>query len=585
MEGRRQLDAAGSTPTWGTTLASIVLVLLLSCVSSNSFAQTPPQIDCTDEIRKLFKEERWNDLVKKVESISQRGADINFYYGSALAHLGRWDDARAAFLAGQRLRPRDERFPIELGGIAFKQKRYGEAARWLRKGVRLRPNDSYALNFLATIYYLEGNIDAALKYWNRIGKPQIENVRVEPGLRVEPALLDRAFAFAPASTLRRQDFLTTQRRIEGLGIFPAYNLSLEARDDGKFDLGFQALENDGWGYGKWEGLLSTFRGAIYETIYPEYFNLGRSAINFTSLVRWDDQKRRLAASLSGPFQHNPKYRYQVGLDLRNENWVLRQSSGGPAPALGALNLRKYTVNGEIASFSSGRWGWATGGELSYRDYRNVLAGPGLPTDVLWTGYQLKQFGRLNYEWLRIPEWRLESQASISSETGTIWSAPVHSFEKLQASLSARWYPRSAGDDYAVRGQVRAGKTLGSLPFDELFMLGLERDNDLWMRAHVGTRDGQKGSAPLGRDYVLFNSEIDKNIYKNGFISLKLSPFLDLGRSADPLPGLGSRGWMTDTGIQAKLRVLGVGVVFIYGRDLRLGRNTFYATAGNRAGEK
>ena len=29
------------------------------------------------------------------------------------------------------------------------------------------------------------------------------------------------------------------------------------------------------------------------------------------------------------------------------------------------------------------------------------------------------------------------------------------------------------------------------------MLGLERDNDLPMRAHIGTRDGRKGSAPGG----------------------------------------------------------------------------------------
>jgi len=87
------------------------------------------------------------------------------------------------------------------------------------------------------------------------------------------------------------------------------------------------------------------------------------------------------------------------------------------------------------------------------------------------------------------------------------------------------------------------------------------------------------SAPLGCDFFLFNSEIDKNVYKNGFLSLKLSPFLDLGEITDPLPGLGSKGWLTDTGVQVKLRVLGVGVLFIYGRDLRFGRNTFYVTPG------
>ena len=461
--------------------------------------------------------------MREVESASARGAEIDYYYGSALAHLGRWDEARAAFLAGRRLRPRDERFPIELGGVAFKQKRYAEAARWLREGLRLAPNDAYANDFLATIYFLEGNTEAALKYWNRIGKPQLEKVRIEPGLRVDPALLDRAFSFAPASTLRLPDFLTTQTRVEGLGIFPASSWHLEALDDGKFDMAFQAQERNGWGNGKWEALLSTFRGAFYQTVYPEYFNWGGSATNLTSLVRWDAQKRRLLTSLSGPLAQNPKYRYQVGVDLRNENWDLRQSFEGPAPVLGALNLRRSAVNGEVTSLSSGRWSWLAGAELSYRDYRNVFAGPSLPPEVLLSGFQLKQLAQLNYELVRVPERRFDSKASITSEAGTIWSAPAHSFEKLQGSVSAHWYPQMSGDDYALQGQIRSGKTFGSVPFDELFMLGMERDNDLWMRAHVGTRDGRKGSAPLGRDYFLSNWEIDKRIYHNGFFSAEAQP--------------------------------------------------------------
>jgi tetratricopeptide (TPR) repeat protein len=552
---------------------------MLAFVSSPGGAQTPPQRECSTQIKKLFEAGLWDDLVREVDSTRARGAEIDFYYGSALAHLGRSEQARAAFLAGQRLSPHDERFPVELGGVAFQQKRYSAAARWLRKGLRLNPQDTYASNFLGTIYFLKGNIEAALKCWNPIGKPLVENVRIEPGLRVDPALLDHAFAFAPAEVLRRDDFLTTEARIQALGIFPTYNLHLDALEDGKFDVDFRAQERNGWGDGKWDALLSTFRGAYYEAVSPEYSNLGRSGINLTALARGDIEKRRLEAALSGPFRLNPNYRYSVGLDLRNENWIIRQSSVGVAPPLGALNLLRYAAHGEITSQSSGRWNWLTGAEFSRRDYRNVLPGPGLPADVLWSGYQLKQLARLNYDWLRVPERRFHSQASIISVLGTIWSAPAHTFEKLEESVSARWYPQIRGDDYALRAQVRSGRTLGSVPFDELFILVLERDNDLWMRAHIGTRDGQKGSAPLGRDYFLFNSEIDKNIYKNGFLTVKLSPFFDLGEITDPSPGLGSRGWLEDAGVQAKLRVLGVEVRFIYGRDLRFGRNTFYVTPG------
>src|SRR5713226_4348867 len=70
------------------------------------------------------------------------------------------------------------------------------------------------------------------------------------------------------------------------------------------------------------------------------------------------------------------------------------------------------------------------------------------------------------------------------------------------------------------------------------MLGLERDNDLWMRAHIGTRGGRKGSAPLGRNYFLSNWEMDKNVY-NGFLEVKLSPLIEFRSCAmaDPTPAL------------------------------------------------
>ena len=36
---------------------------------------------------------------------------------------------------------------------------------------------------------------------------------------------------------------------------------------------------------------------------------------------------------------------------------------------------------------------------------------------------------------------------------------------------------------------------------------------------------ERGSAPLGRRYVLSNAEINKNLYNNGLFSVRLAPFL------------------------------------------------------------
>jgi tetratricopeptide (TPR) repeat protein len=540
-----------------------------------------PRVDneLTTRIRHLFEQSQWQQIVDEVQLLSSPDGDLRYYYGSAFAHLGRWDEARGVLIAGQRLAPRDKRFRLELAGVAFKQKRYAEAAKWLRRSLTIDPTDVYANDFLGTVYFLEGNLEASLKYWNRIDKPLIESVRPEHTLQIRPALLDRALAFAPANPLLLPDLLTSGSRVKGLGVFVAPDFQLAAREDAKFDVVLNLQERDGWGTGPWAALLSTFRGVAYETAYPEYWNLRHSAINVTSLVRWDKEKRRFAAGVSGPWHQNPKWRYKLGVDLRNENWAVRDSFTGIAPVLGSMNLRREAASAEITSFNSGRWGWSAGIEISHRDYRSINQGTALTHSLLLEGTQLKQITGIRYELWRVPEHRLTLTSSASSQLARIWSQPGQTFAKLQGTLSAEWFPRPEGDDYATRMQVRGGGMAGTSPFDELYMLGLERDNDLWLHAHIGTRDGRKGSAPIGSRYALTNIEADKNLYRNGLFSVKLGPLLDSGKIIDPSGTLGSQKWLLDTGLQAKLRVMGVGLTFIWGKDLHTGNNAFYFTAG------
>jgi hypothetical protein len=530
-------------------------------------------------IQQLAAGQRWPEIVRELGSVPDKSADLEFEYGSALAQLGRLDDARRSFRAGQRLAPHDKRFPTELAGVEFKQKHPAAAARYLRRALRIDPADSYANDFLGTTYFIAGNLDAALKYWNRVGKPYVESVHPDHAVRTRAALLDRALAFSPASMLHLADYETSRVRLAGLGVFDAPRIRLFARPEGKFDAILNLQERNGFGDGIWQGLISTFSGIGYQTIYPEYFNIGGSTVNVTSLVRWDAQKRRLSATLSGPLHANPRWRYRFGFDLRNENWDIRQSFTGPSPPLGALNLRRESAAAEIESFNNGHWGWAAGAEFSHRDYRSVVAGSGLPPTLLLEGAQLKQLARVHYLVSRAPEHHFTIITEAASQIARIWSQPAHAFAKLQGSAEARWLPQMQGDDYEAWLGIRGGGSAGEPPFDELFMLGMERDNDLWLRGHVGTRDGRKGSAPLGTKYFLVNSEIDKNIYGNGLINLKLGPFLDTGKITGGSGNFGSRTWQWDTGGQAKLRVLGVGVTFVYGKDLRTGNNAFYFTAG------
>lgn len=528
------------------------------------------------QLHQLASAQQWKEIVQRVEALATRTADDDFYYGSALAHLGRLEQADAALQAGQRLAPHDPRFPVERGGIAFQQKHYARAAQHLRRALKLAPGDTYTNGFLGTVYFLEGNTVAALKYWNRVSKPKIAEVLREPTPRVDPALLDRAFAFAPSSTLTLPQLLDSRQRVSALGIFPQFQLDLRARPDGAFDVAFRNQENNGFGDSKLAALLLFLRDLPFQGVTPEYDNIAHQAINFTSLLRWDAQKRRAYAELSAPFEHSAKYRLAFAVDLRNENWALRNSFTGAAPVLAAFNLRSEHGSFELASHATDRLRWRVGADLSHRDFRGISPAATLPPQLLASGFQLRPSAQIQSTLLRLPEHRFTVDAQASSQTARLWSKPAQSSETLQAGLGWHWLPKAQGDDYAMQQQLSIGRSFGQVPFDELFVLGLERDNNLPMHAHIGTRDGRKGSAPLGRSYFLQTWEADKNLYSNGLAAITFGPLLDIGRIANtPTTVLASPRWLFDAGAQIKLRVFSTTVAFSYGHDLRAGHNAFY----------
>jgi hypothetical protein len=505
---------------------------------------------------------------------------MDYLCGLALARLERWEEAHAAFVQGEEKQPEDKRFPLERAGVAFKQRRNKEAKAALRRALKLDPRDEYGNNFLATIYLLEGNLEAALKYWNRIGKPQIEEVRKEPEPSTDAVLLDRAFAFSSAELLQLRDLETTKARLNFLGVFRGYRFDLAPAGEDRFNLDFRSWERRGWGSSKLDTAISLLRGLPFQTVYPEIYNLRGSAMNFRSLLRWDAQKRRGFAEFSAPLRGEAKWRYRLHADLRNENWDLTEAFAGSSSPVGSLNMRTAEAGAEIGERVGGRWGWRSGVFLSHRNFRHAGFDPMWADEFLTDGWALKYRAQVDYALLRIPERRLTVDSTLRGQVGKLMRPSFDPFSKLEASLNTRWLPMARGDDYETIFGLRAGRTFGDVPFDELFQLGLERDNELWMRGHIGTRNGRKGSAPLGRNYFIANVSVTKNLWTGPGFSIGAGPFLDSGRIYDPSTSLGSKKWLWDTGAQVRLRALGgVGISFVYGKDLRSGRNSFYATVG------
>ena len=511
MEGRRKLGIAGRA-------ASGLLILALGCAAADDF---------------------------------QTGTD--------LARAGRWEQARAAFLEGARQAPRDKRFPLELAGVEYRLKNFSAARRDLRRALRLDPGDRYGNDFLGTIYFLEGNLEAALRYWNRAGKPRIDDVTAAPEPRLNPLLLDSALAFAPGSVLTLDALRTSEARLDALDVFPNYRLELEAHPEERFDATLHWLELPGWV--EW---ASAFRGIAYQTLLPAARNIGGSGINADALLRWDAQKRRAGLSLAGPLRHNAKWRYRWYADARSETW----NTGGAED----FRLKRLASGVEFEAIPSWRVTWRVGAEISSRHFTDLPQFGG--------GSTMEYRAGVNYELLRIPERRIRVSSGLEAHVGRMFSGTKSLYSQGQASVEARWLPQARGDDYEMNARLRAGATQGAAPFDELFQLGVERDNGLWLRGHAGTIDGKKGSAPIGRNYFLANWDWHKQVYRYSLFAFEAGPFLDTGRINDVFGRSGFDRWLVDAGIEATVRIAGaLRVNLIYGKDLRGGGHALYGTTG------
>ena len=120
MEGSRKLDTARSSASQRALVRTLAVVLFLGSTGAISNAQSAGANAGSADIQQLFEQQHWNEVVLRSELLSSRNADVEYYYGSALAHLGRWYDAAQAFQRGLKLTPHDKRFPVELGGVAVR---------------------------------------------------------------------------------------------------------------------------------------------------------------------------------------------------------------------------------------------------------------------------------------------------------------------------------------------------------------------------------------------------------------------------------------------------------------------------------
>lgn len=561
MESDGQLGSADRAAAAALTVRSLRRLTLLFCGVCAAFAESAAEA----RIRQLYDQGQWREAAEQAARVRPQSATTFLYQGLALARLKDFARAAIALRAGWEQKPRDARLAMEAAGVAYRLERRSEAKEWLGRALRLEPRDRYSNEFLGTLYLLDQNLPAGLKYLNRVGKPLISSVQFEPGPAFRPVLQARLFPISGGQVLsvRRFDEIEANaRRVNATG---AVEVSL-----GAVDALTVRTEPRTPVLGGWLGqALPALRTLPYQAVSPEWWNAGRRGINILSIARWDADKRRVGMRVESPLQSNPRTELNVWIDARQERWDLRALG----PAFGGAPVRTVEAAGQVTFGLSERLDWTVGLRAVARDYidlrRNRKAGASGEID-----------NRFDMRLWRWAERRIEAHGWTALRSGRFSDSRLLGVE---GGVRGTWYPEARDDRYSVRSSFSTARLWGNAPVDELYIAGMERDNrpEFWMRGHPGARDGRKGTAPLGQAIAVGQLDAVRRLFSVPFVRVHAGPWFDFGRTgAAGVRGLSSQRWVYDTGAEAQVRIAGgLKLRVIYGRDLVGGRGVFYTAFG------
>jgi outer membrane protein assembly factor BamA len=134
-------------------------------------------------------------------------------------------------------------------------------------------------------------------------------------------------------------------------------------------------------------------------------------------------------------------------------------------------------------------------------------------------------------------------------------------------------------DWAVTG----GTARGALPVEDYFVLGLDTLSSYPLRGHTVADHGRYGNGPMGTDFVLVNTDIDRrlatlplfNTVNLPFLTVKWELFVDAAKTWDRNRIFQQGKLLVDTGGGLRFETPTHSFNIVYGRSLRDGKGILF----------
>jgi tetratricopeptide (TPR) repeat protein len=505
---------------------------------------------------------------------SRPTADTYLYLAIAYDRIKEFQKAEDTFKEGSRRYPQDSRFHNELANLYLEYNDRDSAKSELKRSLVVDPNNNYASDLLATIDMSEGEVQSALRSWNKSGRPVINDILHNYYLTFSSWVIRDAVAFHPSGILKYSQWKTTESRLFETDNFSNVGLEIEPTvvpDQYNAIVRTTAKTNTLGAF-----LFGAFKGAPFETHYADLWNMGNSGINFNGFYRWDTNRRGAAGRLKIPAPLAGLVYLELGSGWRAERW---DTSRQIVPALkpdAKFDYRATAMRFGVKSIPHYRVELAAGFE-----YRNRYAKGNLPqiytNDLNAAEFQaavnLKLIDRRYQNRLRLEGFGARrSLLGAANFTGGVAQLD----NRVTLSRDTR-----TSFDWTLKG----GTTRGLLPIEDYFLVGLDDQNPAnLLRGHTTERNGRYGYGPIGSEFALLNTDLERrlatvpffNTFNIPFLVVKWNLFLDGAKTWDRNHVFQPSKLLVDTGGGLRFETPTHSLNFVYGHGLRDGTNTVFA---------
>jgi tetratricopeptide (TPR) repeat protein len=548
-------------------MKAISVVLLVLTVATTATAQIDEALRAMDRSDNVAAARILSDALATNPS-----AEVYLTLGTVYDRMKDFRREEDILKEGSLRYPQDARFHNQLADLALENNDREGAKIELHRALDRDPNNSYASDLLATIDMSEGEVQSALRSWNRSGRPLINDILHNYYLTFGSWVVRDAVAFHPSGVLRYSQWKTTESRLLETDNFT--NVGLEIEPTTVPDQYNAVLRTTTKTNALPNFLFDAVKGAPFEMTFFNLWNFANTGMNFNADYRWGTGRRRQDGQLNIPVPLAGLLQLQVGDWWRFERWDVANQIQPALRPFARFDYKATALRAHVNLIPQYRVQLGAGFEYRNRTARGNL--PQLFTNNLKTGIfsgdaKIRLVDRNYQSMLQIGGFA--ARRSIIGDTH---------FSGVTAELDNRVTLSKDTRTY-LDWMVKAGTSRGLVPIEDYFALGLDIYPQNPLRAHTLFDHGHYGNGPLGTEFVLTNMDLERrlatlpffNTVNIPYVTVKWQVFFDTGKTWDRNHVLLPSQYLFDVGGGVRFETPTRAFNLIYGRALVGGGNVLF----------